>query len=558
MANNSNRTISYLLLASFVFFILCTAGLAINHHINEEPIGWWSTFCAIASCIFFIAFLIHFLSHLPLHEVSTIAPTANVGDSTTNVSDQRIKIIEAREEARKTIIQIIGGIAIIGVLGSLYFQIKDVELSEKRLLDERFYSAAKLLGEMAGAERNLEARISAIETLSNLGKSKIAKESYHNVIEKIFYSYLIINGKREDKDWKKCKPGEKIIIDNNNCPNLEVDLQQTLLVLGKYNSADFKRNEEYLSLKGAFLRNGFIGSPDKTTSKMNKEDLKAKGFFTCDTAKATAKKPETKEYPSNYFGLIMSDVDLSLSRIRNARFEDIRAVGIKFNNAKISNSAFLDIALDGAEFKYATLNNVSISGKKKPDSDAAGVNFSYATISGGSMKDIAVASFKEAKLQNVGLSGAIDIKKSNFSGACLVAEKNKNGEQGDKSKDQYVIDLSNLDLTNAAFTGVKFRTTLEACDKEAETDKIIIINFDNSKLEKMNLDLTNHSNVKIRNAHIPGATSAGCDNKCLKFANEDQYYFKESKNCSKTGKVYHKGTEISENIETCPNKQQRL
>lgn len=167
----------------------------------------------------------------------------------------REDLAKLEEESRKTLAQVIGGLAL---LGGLYFTWMTVKVSQEGQITERFTKAIEQLGATDGqGGKKLEVRLGGIYALERIARDS---ERDHWPIMEVLTTYV-----RENAPWKEDEtpevsnkvlpnPSEHKETKDQSPPKLSADIQAILTVVGRRVRTYEKGEEERLNLSNTDLR----------------------------------------------------------------------------------------------------------------------------------------------------------------------------------------------------------------------------------------------------------------------------------------------------------------
>ena len=231
----------------------------------------------------------------------------------------------SENEARKTIAQIIAGVAI---LGGFYSAQRQLAVTQEGQITERYSKAIEQLGatDTLGHKR-LELRLGSIYALERIARDS---EQDHWPIMEILTAYVRQNSPRGDARQSAAEPGA-----NGPARPPEEDIQAIMTVIGRRQTGrDFERGKQ-LDLSGTDLRNLNLRPAVPILNNPREVNL---DFALLSDAN-------------------LEGADLSFARMIGAKFSGTRLKNVKFQNADLSRAIFSHADLEGADFLGAILAN---------------------------------------------------------------------------------------------------------------------------------------------------------------------------------------------------------
>ncbi len=320
-----------------------------------------------------IAVLVFFIWFYPEQQIS----------SSEKLTANEIKIIELRNEARKTNAQLVGGLVLLFGLYLTYKRItvteRNVQVAQEGQITERFTRAIEQLG-----NRKRVIRLGGIYALE-----RIAKDSAddHWTIMEVLTTYVRENApwpeeKQESEQNQKSK--EKIIKKPSEPTKTPADIQAILTVIGRRQWID-----------------------------------KEKNFINLDN---------TNLHKANLYKANLSKADLTDANLSNANLVDANLVEANLTDADLSGANLTEANLFRADLSGADLSRANLSRANLTAANLAGANLSRADLSRANLTG---ANLAGADVNGADFSGA-DLSKANLSGADLT-EAILDGARYDKS-----------------------------------------------------------------------------------------------------------------------------
>jgi hypothetical protein len=317
----------------------------------------WDVFIFFVSAIVAVVFILA-CWHLPKLATRGYKPTGTITSPDENT---------LQDNYRKTIAQIAGGAALVLVFSWTF--IKDQEtlrLNGVQIVNQQFSDAAKLLANNDGKPASAESRAAAIYSLENIINSR---SEYYDPVTKTLLSLL---QSRSDEIQKSKQKGQEI----------GLDLKAALYVIGR-----FPRPKGYLPLDfpGFYLVGGnFSSSVGYERAEFRGAKLHVANFFDAKLVKAKFGGADMADWQSymDTTGMILTD-ELTQSKpwIDYIKFNYIAS----FRKAKLADAVFTAVWVEGVDFREA---------------------------------DLARTDFTRSRISRADFTGATNIGKAKFEGAC--------------------------------------------------------------------------------------------------------------------------------------------
>jgi hypothetical protein len=151
-------------------------------------------------------------------------------------------LITAENNARVTLAQIIGGLV---VLLGLYATFKNVRVAEEGKLTERFSKAVELLG-----SEKLDIRLGGIYALERIARDSLKD---HWTVMEVLTAFVRERTKNEYKEIADAG-GNITLVAVESKPNITVEVQAALTVIGRRKWTDQERPRQKIKLMDSFLR----------------------------------------------------------------------------------------------------------------------------------------------------------------------------------------------------------------------------------------------------------------------------------------------------------------
>jgi uncharacterized protein YjbI with pentapeptide repeats len=314
---------------------------------------------------------------------------------TTCSTDPDFNAFNARNEARKTLTQILGGIF---VLVGLYFTWQNFAATQAAT-GKTFDNAQKSFA-LAETGQTIDRLTKAVEEIGKNEETKVIQggkqvaATIKNIPSRVGGIYALEAIAREQKDyhWEIVEILTAYIRQNNPATNvnklqlpklIDRDIDAAVKVLRQRDSSAEQPNQ-VINLQSVFLSKvSFTGA-------------------VLNNAKFT---------DSQFVG-----VDFSEAHLRDANFENIQSKGLTFNSADLERSFFSNSKLPGAQFQDAHLAKAA---------------FLHADLTGA---DFSSADLKGAKFQNAVFDADTNFQGADLTDAIITWEQIKSTQMNDKTK----------------------------------------------------------------------------------------------------------------------------
>ena len=293
---------------------------------------------------------------------------------------------DVENEARKTLLQIVGGIGVAAVFAGLYFTWKTLEINQEGQITDRFTKAIAQLGEQ-GAEK-LAVRLGGIYALE-----RIARESEKDFwpIMEVLTAYVRENGR-----WVQEK--------GQLPPKLLPDMQAVLTVLGRSSRMYRERQPHPLDSKGTSLR--------LTAFRL---DLRGTNLRAADLIEAHLGSVVLQ-------GAHLEEADLRLSHLEGAELRGAYLKGANLQHAYFDEADFREAHLEGAILESAHLKGAQLQDAHLEGGDLDSANLKGAVLTGAHLEGASLygtnlegAILSQARLQGADLSQALSSCKGRWS-----------------------------------------------------------------------------------------------------------------------------------------------
>ena len=303
------------LIITFVIFgILICVGILLSQ-VSSEPIIRYGylILLLIIILIFFTLLLI-------------VVPKLQVKYS--GITDNE-KQFNAENEARKTIAQIIGGVAIlIGIYFSwqtVQSQLVSLEISQQGQITERFTRAIDQLGAIRpNGEPNLEVRLGGIYALQKIAAD--APKEYHWSIIEVLASYIRENTSEKKSSSKKNK--------DQDSDNINADIQAALTVIIKRDS-EYDDTDSNIDLKNANLEGANLWAAKLEGADLQGANLLRAFLLGADLQGANLKNAILEDaylYEANLEGALLQNAVLNETDFKDANLTDVNLLNADINN----------------------------------------------------------------------------------------------------------------------------------------------------------------------------------------------------------------------------------
>jgi hypothetical protein len=158
-------------------------------------------------------------------------------------------LITAENNARATLAQILGGLALLFGLYLTYRNVKvahkNVEVAEQGKLTERFSKAVELLG-----SEKIEVRLGGIYALERIARDS---QKDHWTVMEVLTAFVREQSKNEYEEIADSE-GNITRVAVESKPNITADIQAALTVIGRRKWTDQERPRQKIDLTDSFLR----------------------------------------------------------------------------------------------------------------------------------------------------------------------------------------------------------------------------------------------------------------------------------------------------------------
>jgi uncharacterized protein YjbI with pentapeptide repeats len=284
------------------------------------------------------------------------------------VTDEE-KLAKLSLEARGSITQAFGGLALVATLAITAYQVSEtrrtsentLRLSERAQLSQRFSQAIEQLDAMdAKGDPAIDVRTGALFSLRTLGldSKDFADSAFFTVA-----TYVMNNYVRSERSHG-CDPARF----RRPSPDVETALRFVLPVVSRELLAD-AGDEDIAGLEGAFLRG--LGIDQLRLQRFDLSGIELQSAF--------LNEPDFRE--SNLVGAKFTMACLRKADLQDANLKKAILVGADLRNANLKGARLRDANLEGADLRGADLNgailtNADMQGAKLFTSDLAHADLS--------------------------------------------------------------------------------------------------------------------------------------------------------------------------------------
>lgn len=240
--------------------------------------------------------------------------------------------IKAKNEIMRTLAQILGGAF---VLTGLYFTAKNVFVSRRGQMTDRFKDALENLGETD----NLLKRIGGIHALESIARD--SPKDHWRIME-IFADFIRIN--TIDSSYTNSKSQ---ILNEKRKPR--ADIQQVLEAIGRRNRAYLMGENRRLDLSGANLEG----------ADLREANLEGVIFKGANLRRAILQKAHLKR--ADFSGANLENVNLNLADLTNTNFHQASLKNAQLRNAILKNTSFAMAQMQEASFENTYLYKVYLA-----------------------------------------------------------------------------------------------------------------------------------------------------------------------------------------------------
>jgi uncharacterized protein YjbI with pentapeptide repeats len=377
---------------------------------------------------------------------------------------------EVENEARKTLLQMVGGIGVAAVIAGLYFTWSSVQISREGQVTERFTKAIDQLG-----NAKLEIRLGGIYALERIARNS-ARD--HWPVMEVLTAYVRDNAPWPPKNLPR--PPKKVpppkanqfglfpqehlrAIFGESPPKLPIDIQAIITVLGR-------RTRAYETVRERWLQE----------LDLSRTDLQGAIFWGSHLGRATLQGAHLEGADfreSSFTGANFREAHLDGAIVQGARLQEVN-----FRNANL-NWAILEMTqMEGADLTEAQLNGA----------DLDWANLQRAFLGGASLEgaSLGLTNLTQALLSEAYL-GSANLTKAYLKGAIL----GRADLEGANLSEAY---LEGADLFQAQLTGANFRSAHLKGAKNLTVEQLSTV----STLYQALLDRPLREQIEQRHRHL--------------------------------------------------------
>lgn len=287
------------------------------------------------------------------------------------------KFFEAENEARRTLVQLVGGVFVLIGLFFTWMNLHQTQastdaslnLAAKAQITQQLGSAIEQLGKTEGdgksgdgvRRKNLPARLGGILTLEIIAHENF---DHHWQIMEILSAYIRQNAPAINKSSTKDQAVEGT--------SLEPDIDAAVTVIRRRNFLDKETDSQVFDLSEVRLpRVSFVQSV-LTAADFSQSQLDGANFSAM-----------TNLERANFRQAFLESAVFDTAILRAADFFKAHLKGASFAGSKAEDAVFIDADLTGANFGGAILTRAKFSGATLKDADFEGVDLS--TVPPGSL-----------------------------------------------------------------------------------------------------------------------------------------------------------------------------
>nr|WP_290224229.1 pentapeptide repeat-containing protein [Trichocoleus desertorum] len=279
--------------------------------------------------------------------------------------------------------------------------LKNAELTEERLITERFGKAVEQLG-----NESLQIRLGGIYALERIAKD--SDSDYWPVME-VLTAFI-----REDTRSREGKVMGKL----QNF-SISTDIQAALTVLGR-RAKSYGKGEKYrVDLGGTDLRGANLLGANFEGANFRNSNLQRVYFEEANLTGAMLKGVQLQGASltrANLSNALLWEVDLEKTFVIDANFQQATIM-----NANLRNAQFWGVEFQGATFTVSTFEGAILKDVKFQDAHLKDVNFNKASLMATNFEGAKchATSFREASFERVNLRGTI-FQSTDFTGAVFT------------------------------------------------------------------------------------------------------------------------------------------
>jgi uncharacterized protein YjbI with pentapeptide repeats len=318
------------------------------------------------------------------------------------VHDRSLEGLKAQNEVRTTLLQGLGGVAL---LVGAYFTYRQLQTAREGQITDRYTRAIDQLG-----HAQLDVRLGGIYALERIARDSPADRA---TIGEVLTAFV-----RSHAPWPPRLPGQYIATAPiHQVPELQVraaDVQASLTVLGRGGfarpagrgdrldiSAVDLRHAQLVDahLEGAKLYNVHLEGADLSGAHLEGADLLAAHLPRADLSGANLKG--ASGHVAN-----LKEVNLSDAHLEGAKFTNANLKGASLWGTHLEEADLFDAHLEGAKLFDAHLERANLRRVNLAGADLRGANLERANLS--------AAYLERANLRRVNLAGAVADKHTSW------------------------------------------------------------------------------------------------------------------------------------------------
>ena len=287
--------------------------------------------------------------------------------------------IASENEARKTLSQIFGGLALLVGWYFTYqslevtrrneaetekFSLETLRIAQEGQITDRFTKAIAQLG-----DQKLEVRLGGIYALERIAKDSPIKDNW--TIMEVLTAYVREHVKLvKVPDYRKT-PGDVLALAIPERP--ATDIQTILTVIGRRSPAQHKEEKYRLDLMHAELAGSDLQRADLSGAILIESDLTRSGAWSADFSNANL------DYVSFVFATL-EDSTFTNANLTGAQFRYAICKRAKLRGAHLTAADLRNADFQGADFRDADLSNANLDWVDFTDADLSGADLTDAKI----------------------------------------------------------------------------------------------------------------------------------------------------------------------------------
>jgi len=257
------------------------------------------------------------------------------------------EVFKAENEARRTLIQLLGGLFFFA---GLIFTWLQLQATQDRQITDRFSKAIEHLG-----DETLAVRLGGIYALERIARDS---ERDHWTTMEVLTAYVRENSPRAQR------VNGQIESDTLAPSGVKPDIQTILTVIGRRNTAHEQGQEYVLYLRGAHLRKAILMGADLSGAVLFRADLSGALLFRADLSGAVLNRADLSGADlgaADLSGAILSGADLSGADLSEADLSEADFSGVNLIRADLSGADLSGaLGLTKEQLQYAITNEQTI------------------------------------------------------------------------------------------------------------------------------------------------------------------------------------------------------